>query len=529
MIKFTREKSARKIREDKFVNSFHKTGFVNEDLFKTEDRDMWNALCRTLSSTNSIGIYRGVLAGYRVLPYTEELAQSLSLKDSKPDKIPAKDRVTYVTTEPQLVKYVECLFFYPPTFGFDVRRGHEVNKRGLEIKNTLRKLKTEYKDFTIFPHIITFLENQQKIHLIDKDAENKDADLFIKGENPILLVPLLQDNGYYKIHDMVRFPYLGEIYYTKRTQYGQLEFNYLKRGKQNKLTGWKGYFDKAITYNNKEEEIEIFYVKIFANFYHPFLFFDKIEVDKLMDRMRKLSILKPGVLRILESTYSLYLQFLEELGGNIPNTIPRIEIWKENDDYYDKLDVDDDVLITDDENEEEDKEIATNSKVEAVNRNVFPMSTLESLILGYNEYIILGFYPHMGYHLMNIHTTKPTQVNKNGVNFISSSDAPRELMIPKTIKSHPELFRTFDNTNFIDIFHYMSYKMSLLEAPEDKEKKSNNSGIDVNSDKRYRTLNDFGLIDPYTLKSAEKAGLQGNTSILQFYANHYHFIDISID
>ena len=51
MIKFRRELTNQQIREDKFINSFIKTGFVNEDLFSTEDRDMWHALVRTLSST----------------------------------------------------------------------------------------------------------------------------------------------------------------------------------------------------------------------------------------------------------------------------------------------------------------------------------------------------------------------------------------------------------------------------------------------------------------------------------------------
>ena len=32
MIKFKREKTPEKIREDKFVNAFHKKGFLNEDI-----------------------------------------------------------------------------------------------------------------------------------------------------------------------------------------------------------------------------------------------------------------------------------------------------------------------------------------------------------------------------------------------------------------------------------------------------------------------------------------------------------------
>lgn len=63
MIKFRRELTNQQIREDKFINSFIKKGFVNEDLFSTEDRDMWHALVRTLSSTNNLGIYKGILVG----------------------------------------------------------------------------------------------------------------------------------------------------------------------------------------------------------------------------------------------------------------------------------------------------------------------------------------------------------------------------------------------------------------------------------------------------------------------------------
>ena len=139
----------------------------------------------------------------------------------------------------------------------------------------------------------------------------------------------------------------------------------------------------------------------------------------------------------------------------------------------------------------------------------------------------------MAFHLMNIHTTKPSYrasetQSDSQMQTISQSDAPRELMISKTIKSHPDLFKTFDNTNFIDVFHYLSYKMSLLETTD--EKKTKKSTVSTSNDryasKRYRNEFDYGLIDPYTIKSPENTGLQGNISILKFYADHFYFHDI---
>jgi len=47
---------------------------------------------------------------------------------------------------------------------------YDENRKAIEIKNTLNKLK-KYKEegFKVFPHIITFLENQLKIHFFNKN------------------------------------------------------------------------------------------------------------------------------------------------------------------------------------------------------------------------------------------------------------------------------------------------------------------------------------------------------------------------
>lgn len=523
MIKFVRDKSAQEIREDKFINSFAKTGFINENLFRTEDRDMWHALVRTLSSTNNLGVYKGILSGYRYLPYSEELSQSIIIKDGKNNKLGDKDRVTYATTEPQMVRYVECVFIYSPSFFAE-------NKKGIEIANTLFKLKQMEKEgFTIFPHVIKFLENQQKIHFIDKNASSTTDDLFIRGGNPILQVPMLQDNGYYKIHGMIRFPYAGEYHYKNKTIYGQLEIQFLRRnrGKGSKVTVQKAYFDSAYTHNQDGEEVQIFYIRIGSRrYYLPFLFFDKNEIDEMMIEFLDMSILSPVVKDMLVDTYNIYIKYLEsDTEGLGFNRIPTLKIWKENDDYYEKPE-DKQTFANDDPNADKKDYIDFGA-----NKNTISLDMLKSLILGYNDYIVMSFYPHMAFHLMNIHTTKPSYRGadtQSETQTISQSDAPRELMISKTIKSHPDLFKTFDNTNFIDVFHYLSYKMSLLETTD--EKKMKKSTVSTNNDryasKRYRNEFDYGLIDPYTIKSPENTGLQGNVSILDFYKDHFYFHDI---
>ena len=524
MIKFMREKSVQKVREDMFINSFAKTGFINEDLFNTEDRDMWHALVRTLSSTNNLGVYKGILTGYRYLPYSEELSQSIIIKDGKNNKLGDKDRVTYATTEPQMVRYVECIFIYSPSFFAE-------NKKGIEIANTLARLKElEKEGFLIFPHVVKFLENQQKIHFIDKTSSTADEDLFIRGGNPILQVPMLQDNGYYKIHGMVRFPYAGEYHYKNKTVYGQIEMQFLKRnkGKGSKVSVQKAYFDSALIYNQDGEEVKIFYIRIGnRKYYLPFLFFDKNEIDDMIIEFLDMDILSDEVKDMLINTYEIYLKYLEsDTEGLGFNRIPTLKIWKENDSYYQRPE---DKGTFEDETKEDKKEYVDFG----ANKNTISIDILKSLILGYNDYIVMSFYPHMAFHLMNIHTTKPSyraseSQSDSQMQTISQSDAPRELMISKTIKSHPDLFKTFDNTNFIDVFHYLSYKMSLLETTD--EKKTKKSTVSTSNDryasKRYRNEFDYGLIDPYTIKSPENTGLQGNISILKFYADHFYFHDI---
>ena len=523
MIKFKREKTPEKIREDKFVNAFHKKGFINEDIFETTDRDMWLALTRVLSSTNNIGVFKGILAGYKELPYSEELSQSIIIKDSKKNKLGDKDRITYATTEPQMVKYVECLFFYSPIY-------YDENRKAIEIKNTLEKLK-KYKEegFKVFPHTIKFLENQLKIHFFNKNQVDNGEDLFIRGGNPILQVPILQDNAYYSIHGMTRFPYMGEYHYKNRTIFNQIEIHFLKNNRKksgkkgNKIQVIKGYFDAACIYNSKGEEVSIFYLRISARrFYLPFLFFDKDQIDEMMREFMNMDIISPKVKEILEATYDIFMMYLKADKENLGfNRVPSLKIWKVGDDYYHKDEV----------NKETFEEIKDDGREDYIdygaNRNILSMDQLKSLILGYNDYITMSYYPHLGFHLMTIPISKSNynQDKDSDVKTISPLDAPRELMIAKTIKTNAELFKTFDNTNFIDVFHIVSYKMSLLEIADDKQ-----ATITTNNDryasKRYRNIHDYGLIDPFTIKSAEHSGLQGNLTMLDFYRKHFYFHDL---
>ena len=53
MVEFRRQRTKEDILRDKYVNSFYKTGFVNDDIIKTKDRDFWVYFKDLLSDPNA--------------------------------------------------------------------------------------------------------------------------------------------------------------------------------------------------------------------------------------------------------------------------------------------------------------------------------------------------------------------------------------------------------------------------------------------------------------------------------------------
>ena len=80
---------------------------------------------------------------------------------------------------------------------------------------------------------------------------------------------------------------MGEFHYKNRTVFDQIEIYFLRNNRKKggkkggKLQVTRGYFDAAYVYNDKGEEVSIFYLRIGGKrFYLPFLFFDKNQIDE---------------------------------------------------------------------------------------------------------------------------------------------------------------------------------------------------------------------------------------------------------
>lgn len=60
MVEFRRQRTKEDILRDKYVNSFYKTEFVNDDIIKTKDRDFWVYFKDLLSDPNASSIFESV-------------------------------------------------------------------------------------------------------------------------------------------------------------------------------------------------------------------------------------------------------------------------------------------------------------------------------------------------------------------------------------------------------------------------------------------------------------------------------------
>ena len=65
MMTFKRNRTKEDILRDKYCNSFYKTGFVNDRIIKTKDRDFWEYFRDMLADPNASSIFESVLVGYQ--------------------------------------------------------------------------------------------------------------------------------------------------------------------------------------------------------------------------------------------------------------------------------------------------------------------------------------------------------------------------------------------------------------------------------------------------------------------------------
>lgn len=564
--------------DDRFTNSFQKTGFVNTDLLESEDRDFWEAYKDMLTDTNISSVFDSILVGYKEVPYSEAVVQRALLGIYKDEELYKQTGEVYSSINVTKFRIFKCLFIYSP-----VNFTNPV--RGSEIKNTIDMIDGLYrKEYTIVPHVYKFLKDQLKLHSYDiNNLGNKKENLFNK-DIVTLLVPILFRNSYYELNGVKRYPNISECFHNNKSHLGQIKMIFVARNspkkpakkkddkkKNDKAVATKGrtkkvygkrtaYFDSGIYQDHTTgNAVEIFYCKFFTKAYNLFFAFDKDEIDGLMRDLMSYDLTEKTK-RILQNTYDIYCRDVELVREKCKGSIPAINIYKPDDSYYDNqdssemenilgnidggddsdddedvsegasFDVDIDSQSEEDLKAEEEEEIKRKeqeivqdqklSKTFTVSRYTISLSKLKSLILGYNGKLYLGFYSHLGDNLLKITDLNSSGFSKDGT---SSKQAPKTLQIIKTISSNPDAFVSNTNTNPIDVFHKLSYRKYLHErdtTPNNPKAKGSRSGVPFKERFLYLKEN-FGIIDPTTTKSETSSGIAGNVSMMNYYRDQF--------
>lgn len=539
---FRRKKSRELDLQDRFVNSFYKTGFINEELMNTSERDIWPHIIDMLSDCNVSTIFSTILVGFREIPYDEEILQSVIFDDSSNKKKRVSGEV-FATTQIINCKFYQCLFILSPLNWGKANKKHAIG-------NTIKRLKEDYMgDYYILPHVMKFLENQYRIHEAEKDDKE---DLFVNANPVTLLVPLLQDGKYYKMDGVKMYPYLSEEYHYYKTKFNQTRFIFKRWGKAKKKKDGKeqylkesGYFDKGQMLTVSEEtgeliKTEVFYVKFgsFMKFYNPFMFFEVNEIESLMEELYK-EDLNEEVKTLLRNTFDAYIENVALVRDTNGNNIPDITIYKEKDTFYDNVISDYLSTLTPDEDEdgniqeedptelieslkaEEEAELKEKVKTKqtwTVSRKMISLKLLKSLILGYNGKKYYSFYPHLGDALLK--TKNMNDRKRSGGTMIPSTLFPRSLQVYVTIKSNTDLFTSYSNTNPIDMFELTAYKKNIVVDPDAAE---NSSASKAKTEDKYLTDEEYGIIDSWTVKSEKTAGLVAVLSGLKCHEDCFNF------
>ena len=552
MIEFRRQRTKEDILRDKYVNSFYKTGFVNDDIIKTKDRDFWVYFKDLLSDPNASSIFESVLVGYQEVPYQESVVQKAMMRIYKDSILYRTGDPVFASTNVNNIRIFRCLFVFSPINFIS-------NTKGVHIRNTIEKIKNIYsKEFTIIPSTLRFLEEQQKIYMYNQDEiQDHDKDLFVK-DIVTLLVPILENGTHYNINGMLRYPYISERYHYSKSQLGQIKLAFRAKY-QRTYTKYTAYFDSGIYTDEKGNQSEVFYVKFFNKYCNPFFAFDKPEIEDLMTELYKYKDdMTPRTINILMNTYNMYVNNIDAVREKSPNTVPYINIFKHDDSYYlykdkavDELndmlssegsgeeDDDDnevDIDLVEELSEEEAEEIAKEEKKQKdrenntskqfrVSRQAISLQTLKSLILGYNGKLYFGLYSHLGDNLLKI-----TDINNGGFNgkdssnMISNKQAPKTLQMIMTISSNADLFMTNSDTHPYDVFQMFAYKKYFHERDTNPNRKDKGGRGSIPFEERFLKLgNSYGLIDSTSTRSETSAGVSGWVTTLSHYADYFEY------
>lgn len=549
---FKRQRTRENILNDYFVNGFQKTGFINEHLMNTRDRDFWLSFKDMLTDINTSSVFDTMMVGWQEVPYNEAVLSRAILGEYKDSELHKIDGKVFASTSILNCRIYRCLFIHSPM------NISNANKE-IEILNTINMIDNVYRrEFHIVDHVYNFLIRQSKLHTansekeIMKDLTLKSDDLFIK-DIVTIIVPELVDNSYYVVNGIKRYPCISENYHTAKSQLGQTKLTFKakttvkskrKKGEEKSKSAprkrtekWVAYFDIGKYLDDETGELlDIFYIKFFSNWVNPFFIFDKEEIISLMEELSEYEI-GEDIRKVLNNNFNLYMRDLDKIRETYKNGVPYIKIYKENDSYYDEIEetspIDDltadgdedadlevEAKINEIEEQLDDEDVEEDRKFVA-SRHVISISTLKSLILGHADKLYLGFYSRLADNLLKI-----TDINSSGYGKdrgISSKQAPRTLQVIKTISSNPDLFVSNTNTNPIDVWLKINYRKFIHERDTSPAGKA---GGKTPVPLRERFLDfekTYGLIDPTTTKSETSSGLAGNVSIMDYYSEYFEY------
>lgn len=532
---FKRERTEYDKIVDKFDNSFRKTGFLAEHAFETPDRDLWNHMKELLTDCNTPYVFSNILVAYKEVPYTEELFQRITLKEQDNKKANINRLTgdkTFATTAPMNCKFYECVYIQSPL------NSKKPVKRSV-IKNTIKKIKSLKKEYTIYPHVVTFLENQLKYaNEIGEDDDIKD--LFnVKNSPNIVLVPQLVDGLYYNVDGVRAYPFFTEKYHYYKTRLNQIQFNFKVWNKEGmSYTKKVGFFDVGTyTWTDKGTgeifERDIFYCRFFYKYFNPLMFFEPYEIEELL---RDLSFepLTDKTKEILNNTVLAYYNDFDEGRAFYNAAIKDITIYKKDDRYFEPEEEPEEEELDEDETpkeivkdktqkeskEEEEKNKQEDEKISTISRRILSIKMLKSFIMGYNGVKFYSFYPHLGDILLGI--ADDAFNNSKGRlrpdSPVRSNAVLQSLQLLITIKSNSDLFTTNTFTNPWDYPCLIAYKRTIqYDTP--KAKKRNAKKTPPIKD-RYLSFDEYGLLSANTVKSPETAGTVLNINPFKCYSRY---------
>lgn len=517
-MKFKRNIDSNKAMEDAFVNSFYKTGFINDDIFDRDSRDIWKAFIRLLSNSNSSSVFSSILVAYKKLPYSSELVQTnMTETNTRKNRTRGYDDVSnevFVDVKLDYYEFYECIFANSPYM-------YPINVKSKEcISNTIRLIKKHFSEdngYTVVESSILALYDSLNM-AFDSDPDTVDMreDLLIrerKGDGRSgdvirvrMIAPMLIDDSYYVIDGIRTYPVITEAYNYTTSQYGQKEFIYKvnvsgKNGKSSKGASHYeiklGYFDTAFLETGSGPEI--FYLKTMSNkFYNPLMFLNKVEANDLVNEILADKLIKPENKRILKNTYKHYLNNIDEIRRENMNLIPNIKVWRDNDSFFDEK-------IKESYNDD-------NFKIMRYNRRMISKNLIKSLIYGFNGVRFYSFYGHMAdSYLMSTHKdSKASKITRSGTIQIKADMIPKNRQIYATIRSNKELCANYDNKNPYDVWARVSYRKFVTPNKTDLDNMNNNKQQKKQGPHghlRYLTEEEYTMIDSTTTKSENTSGL----------------------